>query len=144
MLATLIVSIVLALGTSIFGLVQKELILTSIGRDSQYAFYAADTGAECALYWSERHKIFPTTTPFTVDVSCDGQTKTTSVSAIGNSITSSFRFESSGYCVDVSVEKTLEVDDTVSTIIHADGYSRNCDSIVGSTRVLQRSVELRN
>src|SRR3990167_4752401 len=58
LLAALVASIVLALGASIFGVAQKELTLSSIGRDSQFAFYAADTGAECALYWDFRHQAF--------------------------------------------------------------------------------------
>ena len=29
----------------------KELILTHAGRESQIAFYAADTGVECAMFW---------------------------------------------------------------------------------------------
>lgn len=73
LLAALISSIVLALGTSVFGLVQKELVLSSIGRDSQFAFYAADSAAECALYWDIRHGIFSTTTAPT-EITCNGQT----------------------------------------------------------------------
>lgn len=73
LLAALIASIVLALGTSIFGIVQKELILSSIGRDSQFAFYAADTGAECALYWDVRHQLF-TSEIAPTEITCDGQT----------------------------------------------------------------------
>lgn len=29
----------------------KELILTQSGKDSQIAFYAADAGVECAMFW---------------------------------------------------------------------------------------------
>jgi len=35
---------------AIANLTLKELILTQTGRDSQIAFYAANTGTECALY----------------------------------------------------------------------------------------------
>ena len=73
LLAALISSIVLALGTSIFGIVQKELILSSIGRDSQHAFYAADSGAECALYWDIRHELFSGATP-PDEITGNGQT----------------------------------------------------------------------
>ncbi|KKW45527.1 MAG: hypothetical protein UY98_C0044G0005 [Candidatus Kaiserbacteria bacterium GW2011_GWA2_58_9] len=73
LLAALVSSIVLALGTSIFQLAQKELTLSSIGRDSQFAFYAADSGAECALYWDVRYQRFPTSTPASVGlVHADG------------------------------------------------------------------------
>ncbi len=62
LLAALVVSIVLALGAAIFQLAQKQLILSSIGRDSQFAFYAADTAAECALYWDFRCNYFASST----------------------------------------------------------------------------------
>ena len=73
LLAALVASVVLALGTSIFSLVQKEITLSSIGRDSQFAFYAADTGVECALYWDARHQIFADEVPPS-EITCDTQT----------------------------------------------------------------------
>src|SRR3990167_1921564 len=104
LLAALVSSIVLARGTSIFQLAQKELTLSSIGRDSQFAFYAADTGAECALYWDVRYQTFPTTTPRTADITCDDQAKTTAFTTSGSDIISSFQFAPNGYCVNVSVK----------------------------------------
>src|SRR3989344_9104655 len=65
LLATLIASIVVALGISIFRLSQKEITLSSIGRESQFAFYAADSSSECALYWDVQHGYFGSTTPST-------------------------------------------------------------------------------
>ncbi|MFZ2151798.1 MAG: pilus assembly PilX N-terminal domain-containing protein [Minisyncoccia bacterium] len=47
----LISSIVLVLALGIFNILLKQIILTSSAKDSQIAFYAADAGAECALYW---------------------------------------------------------------------------------------------
>lgn len=61
--AVLVASVLLAIGLSIFNLTVKELTLSSSGRESQFAFYAADTGAECALYWDFRGvDIFATST----------------------------------------------------------------------------------
>ncbi len=54
LLAALVASIVLALGSSIFTIAKKQITLSSLGRDSQFAFYAADTVAECALYYDVR------------------------------------------------------------------------------------------
>lgn len=44
-------TIVLAVGVSIISIALKQLSISTLGRESQYAFYAANTGAECALYW---------------------------------------------------------------------------------------------
>ena len=53
----------LAIGVSIFNLTVKELALSASGRESQFSFYAADTGAECALYWDFKGTdIFATST----------------------------------------------------------------------------------
>src|SRR3989344_881292 len=50
--AVLIGSILLAVGIAIFDITVRELRLSSIARESQIAVYNADSGAECALYWS--------------------------------------------------------------------------------------------
>jgi hypothetical protein len=51
----LVSAIVLSIGLGIFSITYKELLLSSSDRESQVAFYAADTGAECALYWDIQH-----------------------------------------------------------------------------------------
>ena len=73
LLAVLISSILIALGSAIFDIVSKQIILSSAGRESQFAFFAADTGVECALYWDRKHDAFSTTSPLT-QVSCGGDT----------------------------------------------------------------------
>ncbi len=49
--AVLVTSLALAIGLSIYDLTVRELQLSGVANQSQYAIYAADTGAECALYW---------------------------------------------------------------------------------------------
>lgn len=140
MLAALIASVVLALGTSIFSLAQKELALSSVGRDSQFAFYAADTGAECALYWDIRFQLFPTTTPSAKNLTCDNEQKTTTAQNIDGDIVSSFEFEPNGYCAKVNVTKS---DTNPRTKIHVDGYNTTCANIQTSSHALERSVDLK-
>lgn len=53
--AVLTASLLLAIGIAIFNITFKELILSSGARESANAFYAADTGLECALYWDLKH-----------------------------------------------------------------------------------------
>src|SRR3989344_2611523 len=59
MLSIVVSSIVLSIGISLLNIVQKELILSATGRDSQFAFYAADAGLECVLYWDIAEQAFP-------------------------------------------------------------------------------------
>ncbi len=49
--AVIITSIVLLVSLGIANVVYKETLLSSSSRDGGYAFFAADSGLECALYW---------------------------------------------------------------------------------------------
>ncbi len=49
--AVLVASLTLAIGLAIYDLLIREIELSKTATESQYAIYAADTGAECALYW---------------------------------------------------------------------------------------------
>jgi hypothetical protein len=140
LLSVLIAAIVLALATSIFQIARKEITLSSLGRDSQFAFYAADTGAECALYWDVRFDYFATSSPG-ITPECDTDE---TLNATGHSsvypYTVSFEFEPNGICSRVYVTKSQT---SPHTVIHADGFSTNCATIATNPRALQRSVELR-
>lgn len=144
LLAALVASLVLTLGVSIFSVAQKQVILSSLGRSSQYAFYAADSGAECALYWDIRFNFFSTTTDGTVIPGCGGTTPLVfdppTVPNGQNIYTMEFEYEPNGYCAKVRVTKDLIAP---STVIHADGFSVPCIDIDVSNRALQRSVELK-
>ena len=49
--AVLIVSLLIAIAISISNIALKQLAISAVSRESQIAFYAADSGAECAIYW---------------------------------------------------------------------------------------------
>jgi len=49
--AVLVSTLVLAIGASVISIALKQIVLASSSRDSQFAFYAANTGIECAIYW---------------------------------------------------------------------------------------------
>ena len=161
LLAALVASVVLTLGAAIFQIAQKQLTLSGIGRDSQFAFYAADTAAECALYWDFRYSYYATATPPTVvspDPRCDGVSMNVTVTSGAPEVSPYYPYTKSsaqmnffqdisttgGYCAQVFVTKTFDsTTQAVKTLIHADGYSVNCDVIFTSSRALQRSVELK-
>ena len=147
LLAALVSSITLAIGVSIFEITQKQVILSSLSRDSQYAFYTADTGAECALYWDVKKSAFSTSTPITPINCASNADGTPGVINVGHTepLTSSpviftFEFQPGGRCARVSVKKS---NTDPRTIIHADGYNTDCASIATNPRALQRSVEIK-
>jgi hypothetical protein len=44
-------SVLLSVSIAIWSISFRELVLSSFGRESQSAFYIADSAIECALYW---------------------------------------------------------------------------------------------
>lgn len=152
LLATLISSLVLILGASMFALAQKQVLLSSLGRDSQYAFYAADSGAECALYWDLRHQYFsPAGVPDGVTPTCDGTTVVPDPFS-GYGIPMTFEFElkgetpSANLCTRVGVTKyednPLTENEEPRTIIVSNGYNTPCENIESNPRALERTVRL--
>lgn len=61
LLALLIMAVLLTVALSVADLATKEFELSSLGRESQSAFYAAETGYDCANYWQKTCKAFSTT-----------------------------------------------------------------------------------
>ncbi|MES3005801.1 MAG: pilus assembly PilX N-terminal domain-containing protein [Patescibacteria group bacterium] len=53
-IALIVSSILLSIGYSIGNIILKQLQLSTSGKESQVAFYAADSAAECALYWDRK------------------------------------------------------------------------------------------
>lgn len=51
LLAVLVASIALSVGVGIFSLLFSQLEIAGTSKDSITAYYAANSGAECALYW---------------------------------------------------------------------------------------------
>ncbi|MES2134903.1 MAG: pilus assembly PilX N-terminal domain-containing protein [Patescibacteria group bacterium] len=127
LLAVLIGSILIAIGSAIFNIVSKQIILSSSGRESQFAFFAADTGIECALYWDVKQSAFATTSPLT-QVACGGGladvTRTPGGTALRPTYTSVFSFPLDGGvtnpCVIVTVVKTFY---PTETVVASQGYN---------------------
>lgn len=74
----LVSSILLATGLGISRLMIRQITLTSLSRESQVAFFAADSGLECALHWNVLNR-FATSTPTGSDprtIYCNGETIT--------------------------------------------------------------------
>ena len=126
-IAVLIGSLMLAIGFSIFNLSFKELLLSASSRDSQIAFYAADTGLECALYHDQKLRDFQITgSGSTASITCAGQT----VSATRLSGSGVFSWgwaleTSSGLCAKVEVNKYTSPE---RTVIRSLGYNTCADT----------------
>lgn len=136
---TLLISIVvtatlLLVSMGIVSVAVKEAFLSASARESQHAFYAADTGVECAIFWDVRNETgvsaFATTS--TSQIICNESEPLT----VGGAPTSTFSFDFSStgnpYCAVVTVTK-----ENGTTIIQSRGYN-TCDPL--NTRRVERGV----
>lgn len=78
--AVLAATLVLSVGAAIISVAVRQVLLSGTGRESQYAFYAANTGIECALYWDLQASstnassyVFPTSSEATISDSHNGK-----------------------------------------------------------------------
>lgn len=73
--AVIVSSLILALGLGIVAITMKEVRLSGAGKDSQLAFYAADSGLECAMYYDIVKSGFATSSESTgmpTRIECNG------------------------------------------------------------------------
>lgn len=166
--AIVIMGILLFISFAAVNIAVRSTISASLGRESQYAFYAADAGLECAIYWDSvpiSGSYFATTSegvPRTINcakfVMTDGNPisgTSTAVTMIGGggdaNQTSVFGFDfsqvegSKPYCAIVTVTKTYKdkfpIDgykETLETYIKSRGYN-TCSS---NARRVERGIEV--
>ena len=146
LIAIITTSMLLIVSFVVVNIALKQLVLASAGKESQYAFYTADGGVECATYWDLKDSSlsqFSSTTPGTI--TCNGQTIgvsnpqtvntiPTQSAVIGGVATSTFEIDFAKGCAIVRVGKQ-----TGLTIIESRGYN-TCDT--SSIRRFERGVLL--
>lgn len=72
LIAILVSGVVLSIGLAILNITLKEFQLSSFTRESEVAFYAADAGIECALYWDESSRDRFASTSVPSNIVCGG------------------------------------------------------------------------
>ena len=151
LVAVIFMSVMLAFGLALGSLSYKQQVLASSSIESQYAFYAADAGLECALYADQKQNLFayPASNPGSAPkVTCDNalpisssETWTTSRWIIANRLS----LDGTTRCVDITVYKP---NPSVggSTYIFSQGYDVSCTT-VGSppngARFVARGINIR-
>ncbi|MEX2013987.1 MAG: pilus assembly PilX N-terminal domain-containing protein [Parcubacteria group bacterium] len=134
-IAIIVMGTLLLVAAGMVSLAVRQALISASGRESQHAFYAADTGIECALYWDVQNpsgrSAFSTSTPS--NITCNGTAAT--VGGGGNDSISTFSFTLSpdSYCATVTVAKGSNG----STRIESKGYN-TCDS--ANPRRVERAV----
>lgn len=58
LVSVILASVALSLGLVLLDIAYKQVVLASSARQSQAAFYNADSAMECALYWDQQFDTF--------------------------------------------------------------------------------------
>jgi hypothetical protein len=153
-IAIIIMGILLFISFAVVNITMKSTLFASLGRDSQYAFYAADSGIECAIYWDSKFEPskFATSTSGS-PINCGGMAILDGQAIPGSALptmiggggiinpTSIFYFDMNRgsnpvpYCVIVTVTKNIDG----TTYIKSRGYN-TCD--IANIRRVERGVEV--
>lgn len=129
-----IVAIISTITIGLLNAAYKQVILSSVARDSTIAFYQSDIASECALYADNEFNMVP---PSGNTWTCAGYNLTFTVS--GDTYYISPENETStDRCFRVTTIKQ-NMGDYISTIISAGGYNI-CNK--SGLRTVERSVEV--
>jgi len=141
----LISSIILAIALGITSISYQEVVLSSSAKEGNISFYAADTGADCALYWDTK-SLFDTSPG---QFNCANQAPP--ITSTGQS-PFSFNLElNNNSCAVVTVDKAAVIDplnpSDLGTSIKSLGYNVSCSSLLSqqqtgifSPRLVERAI----
>jgi hypothetical protein len=154
-------SVMLTFGLALSSLSYKQQVLASSALESQYAFYAADTGLECALLADQAgqevegpyaYQEPPDLDPTTLWLTCDGVSIPAENPPNRSSNQWALKFvlplDDDKRCAIVTVYKPNPLDppDSPATYIFSQGYNVSCDTLdsaqVGA-RIVTRGVQVR-
>lgn len=154
LIAMIFVGVILAFAATIGALGYKQSILAGNAIQSQYAFYAADTGLECALYADQQQAPSPVsfadypTAPATNQVTCQGLSTTLStVSYTASGPTAEWvsfarvSLDSGTHCADLTFYEPA-AGSGQSTYLFSQGYNASCAAVAaGTARLVARGLE---
>lgn len=139
--AIVVTGTLMLIASGVVNLAVKQAFISSSARESQHAFYAADSGVECALYWDVKNpsgfSAFSTTTGSQIFCNQDGNNATNpNPNIVGGSSQSIFilTFLPDPYCAVVTVTKLSNG----TTRIESKGYN-TCSQ---SSRRVERAVRV--
>lgn len=143
LIAVILTSVLLAVGLALLDVAYKQAVLASTAKQSQYAFYAADSALECALYWDQQQGAFAYTNPLS-SITCGGQAIPVTSTVSGGMRTSIFSIPCPGGTnASVTVYKTNgSVTCSVGTYkscLYSTGYS-SCNAL--DNRRIERGLKV--
>ncbi len=158
LIAVIFAAVMLTIGLALGSLGYKQQVISSSAVESQYAFYAADSALECALYYDQQQNHFAYDSTQQVPASaysfpCDGVSSTQiptvspkTYQSMGSYtdqvLTFRLSLDSGQRCADVTVYKPS--DPSQKTYLFSQGYDISCaavESATADTRYVSRGLE---
>lgn len=141
----LLSSMLLTIALGVLNVSLKEINFSTSGKETNDAFFAADTGAECALYYDrpDINRFLPPASDPGTPIICPSVVPTSS----GNSNTWSYLFNATGLgsdgdgCAIITISK----DDTgpiLETTVTSRGYNKGGSSCVQDANSIERQIQL--
>jgi Tfp pilus assembly protein PilX len=137
--ALVVMATLLLISSGMISLAVRHTRLANVEKDSLKAFYAADTGMECALYWDVKNpagqSAFATSTGTTITCNQDASNSANQWVVGGTAVSTitQITFLPDLYCAKVTVTKNNDG----TTVIESLGYN-SCDST--NPRRVERAV----
>lgn len=132
-ISVIITSVVLAVGIALLDIAYKQVLLSSSAKNSQYAFYNADSALECALYWDQKFDAFNNAAPMAGgSLSCNG-VGISGYNPGSAGATRTLSFDVPCATSGISAHVTVLKQSSGTTDIYANGYS-SCDASL-NTRI---------
>ncbi len=121
--AVLVSALTLSVGISILNISKKEFLLASSARESTTAFYAADSGIECAVYYDNLGKFSITDNTFANGMTCSNSSVGTPTYTAGSPQIYTFDINRNDIsCARIIIQK-FAVGGPISTSIESRGYN---------------------
>lgn len=135
LISLILTSVVLAVGVALIDIAVKELQLSSSAKNSQYAFYNADSALECALYFDQKMNAFAYSQSPTTPIVCNTVPiylpDMYGLGGYGSTVSGSARTTKFNVpCIDgsgITAQVTVIKQSSGTTDIYANGYN-SCDS----------------
>jgi Tfp pilus assembly protein PilX len=84
LIAVILATVSLAVGLALADIAYKQVLLSSTARNSQVAFYRADSALECALYYDQQIGAFTSGVNYTGSYICEGLSVSVSNTALAD------------------------------------------------------------
>lgn len=134
LVAVILSSVVLSVALALLDVAYKQQLLSSTSKQSQYAFYSADSAMECALYYDQQQNAFDFTAPLpSSSLLCNnlailGYSSSVAVGGGGSLRTTTFSVSCTGSDIRGTVtviksDGTAVCSGTRHTCIYSTGYS---------------------